>query len=79
VPDRRFYRPHSKKACRCKHGITGHHKKITRGAMTHPCWYPDCDCKDYRPVKKTKTSETMSAKRKLGKGGRLVVEFPEKV
>jgi hypothetical protein len=52
VPDRRFYRPHPKKACRCKHGITAHHKKVTPKGVTHPCWYPDCDCKDYRPAKK---------------------------
>jgi hypothetical protein len=27
------------------------HKKITRGAVTHPCWYPGCKCRDYEPEK----------------------------
>ena len=51
VPDRRFRNRASKKSCRCTHGVSIHHKKIP-GAVKHPCWYPGCDCKDYRPVKK---------------------------
>jgi hypothetical protein len=52
VPDRRFYSLRSTKPCRCHHGIGAHHKKITPRAVTHPCWYPGCDCKDYRLEKK---------------------------
>jgi hypothetical protein len=57
VPDRRFYSLRSKKPCRCKHGISAHHKKITPKAVTHPCWYPGCDCKDYRPEKQNKIKQ----------------------
>jgi hypothetical protein len=36
----------------CGHGIYIHRVQQNKeGKLTHPCWFPGCDCKDYRPEK----------------------------
>src|SRR5258708_28612786 len=54
MPDRRFKLRVSKKACRCHHAFNAHHLKKTLQGWAHPCFYPGCDCKDYRPEKRKK-------------------------
>ena len=52
MPDRRFKLRVSKKARRCHHAFNAHHLKKTLQGWAHPCFYPGCDCKDYRPEKR---------------------------
>jgi hypothetical protein len=68
VPDRRFYSLRSKKPCRCTHGISAHHKEITPKGVTHPCWYPGCDWKDYRPENRASAADDSKEKAQLAPG-----------
>jgi len=40
-----------KQACKCSHAKTIHYVKTVEGKMHVPCHFPNCSCKDYRPVK----------------------------
>jgi|SRR6266702_1305171 len=75
MPDRRFSRPYPKKSCRCKHGISAHHKKITSKSVTHPCWYPGCKCGDYRRYDASKTNQTFSTVERFATGIRNAEGF----
>jgi hypothetical protein len=40
----------NKQACQCTHGKTIHYAETVDGKIHHPCHFPDCNCKDYKPV-----------------------------
>ena len=43
---------YNKKPCVCNHGLAIHGvKRSPNGSFTHPCNYPGCRCRDYRPKK----------------------------
>lgn len=43
--------PKKKQPCRCTHGKSIHRvQRDKKGDLRHPCFFPDCKCKDYKPV-----------------------------